>query len=414
MTVLFKYATPRYTLQAAPALSIFAALPILAIPWTLPRRLAMGALAALLLFQYGDLTFHAYGPIARAQVPVSFRPVIYKDALTLGFSYSRLSPPVKENYKDRLFLAMIKEEQAQPYVTGEYANFLKLNVRGMAFDEVHFWPQPNPFQRKDLTSAQIPKRKFRTIGLGKTPEELLPQLANADYIVYAVDGADPAVRDAWQAFFKERDFRVVDQFFEAGFGHVPPRFFGVLARKVHGEVLEVKSQSDLDKLDIYELYNVQQSYQFQNLPKAIQDYVGKRISDLISERFPKPFPLNANLSFVSADVRKAEDGWYQFRFIFHVDQPLGRNWRIYFHGRVDPDNLQYLSEVDRPQGHATWNFSPDPPTMDWPVGQYVIVTHRIEAAPIPYSLIIGFFDAQSGEYYGRAVPIGAVDFSTVK
>ena len=428
MTLVLKYATPRYVLQAMPAFAAFGAIAVMAPRAPVFRRIAMGALAALLLFQYGNLTVHSYGPIARVEAlwlagaaspaqRAADCPVFYKDYLTLGFSYSRLGPPTEENYKDPIFFAMLRVEKAREgFLEGGYANYLRLNMRGMEFDEQHFWPEPNPYLRKDIPPDLMPIRRLRSIDMGQNVWELLTKLPNADYVVYAARseiGEEEEEEATWQRELQRRNFELVAHFHQAGFGEVEPRNYGVMARRPPAKIVAINSAQDIDKLDFYDLYRFRRSPNINKLPAELQDYAHARFNQFIRAIKAKPFPINDSLTFVSAEVAHAEGNWHIFRFVFHVDKAMDQDWRIFFHGKVADRNIPYLPEAMRSGGYMLWNFDPDPPTSSWPVEDYIIITHKIQVEPISYWLKLGFFTRQDG-FFGNAVQLGWFDFSNIK
>lgn len=421
MTIVMKYATGRYTLQALPPLAIFAAIAVLAVPHVWLRRAAMGLLTALLLFQYGNLTVKAYGAYAQAAIPVMPDSRIqlmyddpglylYKERLTLGFSYSRLGAPITENFKDRLFFAMLREENHRRFLTGEYANYLRLRMRGMEFEERHFWPEPNPFFRSGLPEELAPRRRLRCIGMGMQPEHLMTKLPNADYVVYAVDARQVAEEAQWVKFFEERDFQLVERFYQTRFGMVPERYYGLLARQSRGEAVPIRTTTDIERLKLFELYTFIHSNEFEKLPPELQTYSRERLKQMVEEGVT-PFQINEYVTFMTATVNQIENDVYRFRLIFRVDQTFDRDYRIFFHGRVDSKDIEELPENRRELGFMDWNFNPDPPTTNWAAGDYVIITHQITAKRIPYWFRFGFMDNDA--IFGKTVQLGWVDFSSV-
>ncbi len=423
MTLLFRFATVRYSLQVVPALSLFAALPVLSIPWPRPRRAAMGLLTIGLLFQYGNLTVHAYGPIARAHIPASVLPyrsvhlgdpgyVLYKDTLSMAFSYSGLGAPAQNNYKDKLILAMADQEVArQDTLSGDYANYVQVNVRGMDFDEKHFWPAPNPYLRKDLPPERIPPRRLHTIGKGKNPQAVTAKLPNADYVVYGVDGAVEDTENAWRGFFEQRGFQLTERFDMPAFGVVPKRTYGVMARKDLGKTVRINTAEDIDAMALFDLYRTRRTPNFRSLPRELQDYARDRLKSEIESK-STPFPVNDHLTFMTLTLQPDGEGWYLFRLVFRVDKTLEKKYQMYFHGLLPPEQQHLLPEHFREAGRHYWNFVPEPPTTSWQEGEYVFVTHRIQARPITYRIIFGLSD-MSGKFFGKTVDVGHIDLGAL-
>ncbi len=426
MTVLMKYATPRYALQAMPGFALFAALAVMAPPWRRVRQAGMIAFAALLIFQFGNLSIHAYGPIAQCGFytrplpsdPKLWRPydiTLYKDQLALGFSYTRLGAPVTENFKDRIFGAMVRTEASRQSLRGEYANYLRLGMRGMEFDEKHYWPdeagKANPYRLSRLPANALPKRKLHDIGLGRVPEDLLPNLNDAEYIVYDVDSAAPQTEEQYVEFFKARGFESIERFQEARVGEVDPQTYGVLARVHAAAPIEIASNGDIDKLNLFQLYQFKRTHGLDQNP-ALKAYADKRFETLALGDDPKPYKLNDYLTYIRATASPEPDGWVNFLFIFHVDKAIDTDLRMYFHGRVAEADRKQLPPQYQKDGLMLWNFNPDPPTRDWPANDYVVIMRRIQPAKIKYTLKVGLYSDTVG-YFGSGVPLGEMDFAAI-
>lgn len=415
MTITVKYATARYILPAAPAIGVFAALAVTAPGNKVARRLCTGIFTLLLLFQYGNLTVRSYGPLAE------FSPdgmTIWKDYLTLGFSYTQLSVPQKANYKNRLFLGMVNAERQREFPKGEWANYLRLRMRGMEFDEVHYWRElprgkPNPFRIKEIPADELPVRRLRSIGFAHAAEELLPVLDNADYIVYAVDLPEKELEAQWILFFLERGFQPLDRFEWPAFGEVPDRLYGVLERIPDAEPVVIAGVEDVDKLNWAQLYELRLALRNSTDPRheAIRTYVDQRFEEEIAALALHPQEINEHLSFLYGDMAVSKDDWYVFRFIFKVNKAIDADYRIFFHGSVDESQVHLLPPAMREQGFMMWNFDPVPPTSQWPENDYVLLKHRIRAEKIKYGLKIGFYSGD--QYFGTPLWLGEIDFGAL-
>ena len=205
-------------------------------------------------FQYGNLTVHAYGDTAELKIAVypdrKFQDIyddhglyVYKPVLHGSFSYGCMQAPMKENFKDRLFFAMLRTEQERPY-HGIEANYMRLNMRGMTLDEEHFWldsPVSRPFLRKDIPPELAPYRNLRSCGWGRDLESILPALGLVDYIVYTTEAITPAQERAWLDALVARGYEQVERFHEERYGMIPARDFGLLARKVTESLPEART-----------------------------------------------------------------------------------------------------------------------------------------------------------------------------
>ena len=367
------------------------------------------------------------GGAPRAYVPVRLHQpthddyddpglTVYKEALVTSYAYSRLAAPTRANYKDRLFFAMMEVEKArEQMLSGTYANYMRLAVRGMEFEEKHFWPEPNPYRREDVPVEKIPRRKLRSTDYALEPEKLLRKLPNADYVVYAAAAAteQPTQKEKrWLAFFGRRGFELVERFHWPRFGRVEARNFGVMARAVEQQAVTLSGPEDIKKMNLYELYSLRRSPVYGKLNQHLRDYVDTRFEELLQDRVEEPVEINEHLTFMAADVAPLKDEWYMFRFIFKVKEAMERDWRIFFHAKVRGQHISYLPERDRPAGYTMWNFDPDPPTSAWPANEYVIISQNVRAKDIPYWLRVGFYDRKDG-YFGDSVPLGWLDFSDI-
>jgi hypothetical protein len=421
MSTVFRHATERYTLPVLPALAIFASLTVMASPEKISRYLGMGALAILLLFQYGNLTVNAYGPIARVELPVDFAStgsdkffesnlIVYKDQLNIGTgSYVQLSAPVKDNYKDRLLAAMAHSETAKTGIMGEFADYVRVGLRGMEFEEKHYWPEPNPFG--DKTLEYKPSRKLRSIAYGEEPGKILPSLIEqADYVVYAANADQPEQEHAWQEFFSQRGFNVLEQFTYDGFGGVPTRNYALLARKQLGAMIVLSSKKDIDSLNRNQLLELMHSAVFSTLAPELQEYSHTRLEQLLS-KFQR-FQMTQEAAFVAGDIRRLSTDWFEFEILMHVTKVMDRDWKMYILGGVEESNKALLAEDLKGRDYMFWDFEPQPKTSTWLAGDYVKLLHRFRAQPIKYRLQLGFLDPD-GELHGVPMDLSTwYDFDT--
>jgi len=426
LTVVIRFANPRYAIPFLPPLAIFAALAVMAPPWKRVRHGCMAALSVWLLFQYGNLTVHAYGPISRLDIPVRIDPhildklgdpglVVYKDTMSVSDAYSGLCAPLAENLHDQLFLAMVRHEKKyEALLPGDYANFLRLNKRGMEFEEKHYWPLPNPYRRPRIRPEDLPRRRLHCIGgFGSAPRTLLSQLRNADYVVYGDEATDdqPSPREEeWLSFFRARGFEPIERLHVERSGPVPARNYGVLARVMEGDLVTVETTDDIDRLNFHEVYELMQLDAFRMLPDPLQAHARARFESLLGP--VKPYPMNESVTFLTARLGHVEANWYEFEFVFRVEKPMDKDWRIYFHGKVQDEHLPLLPEAFRSGGAMMWNFNPSPPTKDWRAGEYVLIKHRIQAEPIPYRMRIGFSTREDG-YFGGPADLGWIDIGKI-
>lgn len=419
-SLIIRSATARYGLPVAPALSLFAALFILALPGHWIRLTAAGILSFVLLFQYALLTLQPMGPDARLGIPVTFPAaeahhftdpdlVVFKDHLALGFSYAHLGAPEKENYQERLLEAMVKHEGELPVRTGAFANYQKLNVRGLEFHERHYWPGDNPYRLPSLAPDEIPERRLTMIHMGTEPEQLLPRLPDTDYIVYEAPAASPEIAAAYQAFFEARGYVSIESFEEPAYGWVPASRFGVLARKLEGELVPVTAES-IAAMTLYDIHALKYSADFQRLTPELRALASSTFEAKL-QAVATPFQLNEAVTFMVADTTRVDAQTYRFRLVFKVDKALDRNWRMLFHGFVAPENLPRLPADKQAQGYMDWNFDPQPPATEWVPGDYVILTNQIVAESMAWQFKFGLF--QGDTLFGRTALLQTMDLGAM-
>ncbi len=415
------FATSRYTLQALPALMMFAPLPLFMITHRRLRRLGQGVLVSLLLFQYGNLTFRDYGPFKEVSLP--FYPdanmqeeyddtglYLYRSHLTLGFSYAGLGPPTKNNYKDRLFQAMAISERRNT-LWGDAAYYTRLNARGMILEEQHYWPNQNvstPFRYPELAEHHGLTRRLHHYGWGATVEDIQSFLAVTHFVVYSTEGIDDAEEARWLRVLAAHGFSMLERFSEPRMSRIPQRAFGVLVRSPDINLVATLSNDAWETLGIFDLYRYCQTKDFKKKDAAIQLSAFNTLHKLATSA-GELTPLNQHVSFVGASAIHDQDDWYVFRLAFKTKKTIERDWRIYFHGRplLFPENSVFDTSVQ-----VEWNFNPAPATRFWRDGDYVIVLHRIQAAPIQYALNLGFY-TNYDNYLGSAVDLGVIHFGAM-
>lgn len=420
-SVIIRSATPRYGLPVAPALALFAALALLALPGRWIRRTTAALLCVVLLFQYALLTIQPMGPNARLGIPVTFPPdkahyftdpdlVVFKDHLSLGFSYARLGAPETENYQERLIEAMLKHEKDLPVRTGAFANYQKLNVRGLEFHERHYWPGDNPYRLPSLGSADIPERRLTMIHMGTEPEQLLPRLAETDYIVFEAPAASPETATAYQAYFEARGYALIDAFDVPEFGWVPAARYGVLARKLEGDLVPVTAES-ISAMSLYDIHTLRYSADFQRLSPELRTLAQETFLSKL-QAVATPFQLNDSVTFMAADTTRVDETTFRVRLVFQIHKALDRNWRMLFHGFVAPENIPRLPPEKQEQGYVDWNFDPQPPAKDWVPGDFVILTNQIVAEPLVWQFKFGLF--QEDVLFGRTALLQPLDLSMIR
>lgn len=141
MTFLFAAAFSRYVIAVAAFAAVLAAGAVLAVPWPRARRACMAVFAAVLLFQYVNLTFASYGRFGEVQIPVLADHltvkegnkqglVVYTDKLVSGAT-AWYAPLRGENWLDRAFGALAAHDARTQYVTNWRALYQAVAVGPM-------------------------------------------------------------------------------------------------------------------------------------------------------------------------------------------------------------------------------------------------------------------------------------------
>ena len=419
-SLIIRSATARYGLPMAPAVAFFAALFILALPGRWVRFTAGAMLSVVLLVQYAMLTIQPMGPNSRVGIPVTYPKevahhftgqdlVVFKDHLCLGFSYASLGAPETNNFQEHLIEAMLRHEKSLPVRTGQFANYQKLNVRGLEFHERHYWPGDNPYRLATLAPEDIPERQLTMIHMGTEPEHLLPRLGETDYVVYEAPMAQPEMAANYQTFFENRGFEQIETFDVPAFGPVAGSRYGILARKLVGELVPVTEDS-VAAMSLYEIHDLKYSADFQRLSPELRALAQSTFQTKL-QAVATPFQLNEAMTFMTAETTRVDATTYRFRLVFQVNKALDRDWRMLFHGFVTPENLPLLPTDKQAQGYMDWNFDPQPPATTWVPGDFVILTNQIVAAPLQWKFKFGLF--QDETLFGRTAALQVMDLGAM-
>ncbi len=423
LTLVLNFGTPRYTMQALPALAVLSALPVLALPEGTLHRGAQVLYLLVLVFQYGNLTVHAYGHFADARLPVildkKYQAVyndpglfLYKPILHASSAYGQMQAPMKENFKDRLFFSMLKAEQERPFY-GIEAPYARLNIRGMILDEEHFWLDGNggnPFRRNDIPPELAPYRNFRHYGWGKDMESILPVIGLVDYVAYTTEDIAAEKDREWQRILEEKGFEIIDRFHEPRFGMVKAKDFVLAARKPERPLPPADTEEHIWKLSLEQLYQVRYSGLFPRLAPDLQQSLTSRMNALF-EDVGTPIPLNESVEFRGASTSRNRDKGYLLSFILYIRKPVTINYRMLFRGIVEPQFMaSHFNASNNQAGLFRWNFDPTPAPRQWPENEFVILRFPMDVPPIPYHLSFAFYTADEG-VWGDAVDLGIIDFS---
>lgn len=426
LTLLLSWATPRYTLQALPALAVLSTLPLFLLPGEYLRRTAQFVYAGILLFQFGNLSVHAYGPLAEAKVPLyldkPFQKVyddhgmyLFKPVLHGSFSYGRMQAPTKENHKDRLFFAMLQSEQERPF-HGIEATYARLNIRGMALDEQHFWPdesRPNPFLRNDIPPELMPYRYLRQFGWSLEIEPILSVLNTVDYVAYTTEDITPQKEQEWLQALDNRGFQLLERFEEPRFGMVPARHFGLLVRRAVESLPEIKSDEDIQNLNFFDLYKIRHSAVFKRLTPEFQNTLVERMHAQ-PYLLGTPVSLDDGSEFFGGWVEHDQDDIFLFTLLLFNRKPRTEEYQFMIEARIAPEVMA------RHFGDQSGNFfdlqllsSPVIPLPTvWPENDFVLVKFYSAMFPIPCHIRCTFFLPEEGPL-GTAAELGFFDFEAL-
>lgn len=418
LQMTLRWSTPRYALQVLPALALFAAFAVLALP-RLPRRIAMIAVGLWCALQFVNMTFYSPAALQRVEVPVVLSAevqgkysdgglVVLKDMVSASNAYRRMGTPETYNYKDEIFGALVRAETTGPTRAGEFANFARLRMLGMDWDQEHYWPEPNPYLRPDLPKESIPRRKLRSVALQSEPAALDPYVDTVDYIVYRAFSAEQEA--AWIAHFLPHEFAPIHQYQEPAIGADPPGWYGVL-QKGGGTALDLTSTESVATLNIYALHDLINTPSFAFAKQAVQRAARKRYAELLKQY--QAFELTSQVSLLNADIAKTGAGTFRARYLLKVTQDIERDVGIYLIGRVAEEHYSLLPpEVQGKRNYFDWHTQPSPPTSQWKKGSVLVITQDFDPKPIPHSLMMGL-ETFSGDLVGRGIDLGVVDFGSI-
>lgn len=421
LQVLLRWTNPRYALQFVPPITIFASVALLCIPRPKLRRAAILAATVLLTVQYINVTFVSLPLLARVELPIVLSPevqerfndrglAVIKNMVSGSDAYRHLGVPETENYKDRIFASLVAAETSGPQRAGEFADYARLNMLGMGWEERHYWPAPNPFMTQSMPADALPRRKLRGTAYVSNFDQLTVFLPTVDYVIYRA--MNPTDEARWLELFAANGFAPIMKYNEPRIGGCPPAWYGVV-QKGGGTVLDLSNVSAVQDLNIYDLHAVINTPTFQYADKQVQKVARARYKDLIGKY--QPFELTSQVSLLNADIVALGNGTFRMRYLLQITKDIDREVGIYLIGRVEPHNYGLLPQEAREKGldYFTWHLEPSPPTSRWKRATYQVITQDFQPNPVPHALMMGF-ETFSGDLVGRGVELGVTDFGAVK
>lgn len=423
MTWLFESKTPRYLAPVAPAFGILCTWALYQIPLVRVRQGAMLVFAAVLLFQYGNLTWFSYGEYARKEIPVfqSNNSVkwtvnngltVYKDLIVTGVYVIR--PPVRgENSADRILSGIALYERRFPpdgNMTTRYRLVSRMSGQpGFSLVERHYGPEGNPVRPVNAGPGYDSPRYLEQITPEvRNPQQAMDRINETNYIVLKPGDGDEVDRRLmqWVAAFRPYGFQTIDHFYEPGYGKYWSSWYHVLARRP-----PVTLETARDIFDLCELKSYPAESPFV-VPPRRRGELERRIYQERLARQGQEVPFSDELKVLTIQVVSVAPGWYQIRIAFEVLKDLNNDYRVYVHASVTDDNREKVPLRFRKDRIIQWNFNPDPPTSQWKAGQIIALRRDVMAEPIPYHLAIGM-TGPTGNIYGNRISAGWVDFSKV-
>jgi 4-amino-4-deoxy-L-arabinose transferase-like glycosyltransferase len=419
LQMTLRWSTPRYALQVVPALSIFAALAILSLPKG-ARRVAVALVLAWLGLQYVNMTFYSPAFLHRVELPVVLAQdvqrkyhdpglAIIKDGIAASNAFRRMGTPENYNYKDELFGAMVRAEKTGPVRAGEFADYVRLGMLGMEWDERHYWPEPNPFLLPGTDLSALPRRKLRSVAMGDTVDSLGPYLKNADYVVYRSFTAEKEA--AWIAQLESHGFYPIHQYNEPPIGADPPGYYGVL-QKGGGSQLDLSTPDALEQLNVYDLHALLRTPGFARAKPEVQQAARQRYDQLLAQF--RPFELTSQVSLLNATLVDLGGGVFRMRYLLKINKTIERDVGIYLIGRVAPEHYGLLPDDARAKGldYFAWHLRPVPPASQWKAGGVELIFQDFKPAPVPHALMMGL-ETFDGDLVGRGADLGAVNFADI-
>jgi len=248
MTLFVAEKEVRYIMPVVPALTILAALAISAVPlrgW----RLAGGALCSVLLVvQYVGLSVNCYprttydldAHVHRIELPLltydrtdphvyfrgSRKLSLYRNAL-VSASYSYFPPYRGDSFLDRSVRAMVKDLNVRPTSHKECATLYTLDeyfsgIFGLGGHCRFYDPPPNPFAISQWRDEPLAFKRLVYAGDFKVhqPEDLPEEIFRGDFVLckFRVDDETNARKRVWKDCFAAHGFKVIDEFYDPGYG----------------------------------------------------------------------------------------------------------------------------------------------------------------------------------------------------
>lgn len=401
LTVLFRFATPRYLLPVLAPWALLAAWFLLSRRRAAARWLALPYGLALLLCHAG-LTFAA--PPGVLRVPVRADGAMldhygetglcaFQPRLSFGFAYSWMGAPVPavENYQERIQGRMREAEKGRARVPGEYARYGVVNLRGMGFTDAHYWRdlpgQPNPYRDRTIPVESLPQSRLILAAHRAAPEELEGFLGDLDYVVCAVESAQAALEPAWRAWFDGRGCLLMDEFAEPCRATIAAQKFLLYATPkglaaAGTAAITVEAVAELPAARLFAAMGEANAFADGRAAQTAQDRLGRL---LLAAGTGQPLP-GTGLSMVLPEIIGNPDS-PEALIIFNVAQDPGQDLTFIIRGDYSAISPESRPEQARDAGYVEWQVGPVPPTGTWRAGEYQLIRQALPPGPAPKLLI---------------------------
>lgn len=119
-----------------------------------------------------------------------------------------------------------------------------------------------------------------------------------------------------------------------------------------------------------------------------------------------PRPLKQGIHFMGVHIAQAAENAYLIRIILHVQQTPQEKLRVWMRGISETAGAQAaISEA------ASWDFDPDPPSMQWGENEAIILSRPVLVSPAVFHLEIGLFNPETADRPLALLETETVDFA---
>ncbi len=395
LTGLFTLRSPRFLYAAAPPLAFFTVLALDAIGRKRLRRAAWCLLLFLLTITFVNLSFFSLGPARRVELPLlrahaavverSNRGLtVYKDHIDAGH-YQLHTPYRTPTIAEEVLSSMAAYEQrrAQPEGAAAWYQIVASAPAhlGLMFHARHLMPT--------AAESASPGRPFAPVKWESPhPEDTLPELAQAEYVVLKPDMTGDYIGrlETWASFFMPHGFESILNVNFAGYGRATPGCVHVMARK---EVPPLDQVRDL--FDLYDLLD--RDGQNWLLTDEERMEAEQRYAQQV-QQYNNAQPMGGGAALLGFHVRQQAEDWFTLRLIVHALEPRQLPLRVWLRATPHLDDRPRLLEPQQMRPELIWDFDPNPSTEQWQRNQALVLSRPVMSRPLRYKLDIGLFNPE--------------------